>query len=89
MDQDGDSSGVSELSPFRILQKSLVWSTWSTESSLIHYVYTGRRPKWLAGDEEPPKKVKEEEPDELFKDEKGLEIRNFVLNIAESMIFGG
>ena len=32
--------------------------------------------------EEPAKKVKEEEPDELFKDEKGQEIRNFVLNIA-------
>ena len=34
--------------------------------------------------EEPAKKVKKEEPDELFQDQKGQEIRNFVLNIVRN-----
>ena len=34
--------------------------------------------------EEPAKRVKKEEPDELFQDQKGQEIRNFVLNIVRN-----
>ena len=38
--------------------------------------------KELVGSEDPAKKIKKEEPDDLFQDAKGKEIRDFVLNIA-------